>query len=872
MNTHEPPLTLAHPQLLAALSGLPMAALLVDRSGTIIFANAPLLALFGYAADALNYQSVELLLPEAMRETHAMQREAKASHFRTHAMGSGLLIVGRHSDGSEIPLEVRLQTNASEFGLVTVAFVSDLRQQFANHREVERLNRTLRLVHECSAITVRARNEDNLLSGIRQCLSKIGLYQRTWIGLLPFDGGCFKVAVGTLHGRDDDVRDGMTEVELVARRAIAVRTPILLSPCELQKEVPGWCAVEPGGTAPSLMALPLMALDTIYGCLCVMSNSETPFLANEVELLQELADDLAFGLEALASREARRSVESRLRLLERAVEASPSAVIITDALNDAHPILYVNPAFERMTGYSASEALGGSGRLLLRDDLEQDALEDIRSALRGRYEAKGLLRNYRKDGALFWNELTVAPVRDENGVMTHVVSVMNDVTARKVQEEQIEQHMLFDALTGLPNRASLFVQIGRAADSAQKGRYALGVVLIALDRFSLVNDAYGHDAGDDLLIAVGSRLVGMVRARDTVARLGGDEFVVLLPKLGADEALSVVEKIRAGLGMPFSLDCGEVVIGASIGVSFAPRDGDDAQTLIRNAEVAMQGAKTGGWNAVRFYAEDMNRRTGERLAMEFDLRRALDRGEFEIFYQPIIDIETGRIVEAEALLRWNRPQHGMVAPDSFIPLAETSGLIVPIGKWVLEQACRQNVLWQGAGLPPIRVGVNLSARQFREPEFETMVAEVLAASGLAGCNLVLEVTESLLMTHIENVSETLRHLKQLGVHISLDDFGTGYSSLSYLKRLPLDTLKIDRSFVRDIGSDPNDAVIATTIVSMARTMHLKVIAEGVETGEQLGHLRANGCEQVQGYLFSPPVPAAQFEKLLIDRASPDVLS
>ena len=862
MSTSESAVTVAHPQLAAALAGAPIAALLVDASGTIIYANPPLLALFGYAEEALLFKTLEILLPEDERAAHAAQRTGRPHHYRTHAMASGLRIVGRHCDGSEIPLDIKLQTNESECGRVTVAFINDRRLDQEKHLELERLNRTLRLVHDCNEILVRARSEDELLTGITHCMATVGRYSQVWVGLLPLDDGRFRTSVCAGCQPECGKCGGLSGGENIAQRVIDSGVPLLLQADERFALAPLLCPVLAGDSLPPMIALPLLTAEAAHGCLCVASNADAPFSPNEISLLQELADDLAFGLDALHGRSLRRSAEARLRLLERAVEASANAIIITDALDSEHPILYVNPAFSRMTGYPSSEAIGRSGRFLVGNDRAQEALDEIRAALRGGYEAQGLLRNYRKDHSLFWNELTVAPVRDEAGVVTHFVSVMNDFTARKAQEEQIERHALFDPLTGLPNRFSLFERIDRAAASAARDGHAIGVVLIALDRFSLVNDAYGHDAGDALLRAVGARLLSTLRARDTVARLGGDEFVVLLSKLEPDDAIAVVDKISAALGRPFELACGEVVVSASIGVSFAPRDGNDAQSLIRNAEVAMQGAKTGGWNAVRFYAEDMNRRTGERLAMEFDLRRALDKNEFEIHYQPIIDIESGRIVEAEALLRWNRPQHGLVAPDSFIPLAEATGLIVPIGKWVLHEACRQNARWRAAGLPAISIAVNLSARQFHEPGLETLVATALLRHGLAGSDLVLEVTESLLMTNIEAASETLLRLKELGVPISLDDFGTGYSSLSYLKRLPLDTLKIDRSFVRDISTDPNDAAIATTIISMARTMQMGVIAEGVESTEQLAHLRANGCQRAQGYLFSRPLPAEQFKKLL----------
>lgn len=862
MNAHDQTNSAAPPQLGLALSGAPFAALVVDGSGAIVFANELLLALFGYTAEAVLFKPIEMLLTEGARAAHVAQRQAKSNHDRSYAMGRDLNIIGRHSDGGAVPIEVKLQCIDGEHGRVTVAFVCDRRPEQAAQRELERLNRALRLVHQCNGILVRARSEDELVSGIVQCVATVGGYRLVWAGLQLPEGGGFGNSVHAGSGAEIARSAGLGGVETLAHRAVKAGVPILVQPYQRDELAALVSTPLPGEARPTLIALPLFAAQALLGCICVASDDDSAFLPHEIELLQELADDLAYGLEALRSRSLRSSAEGRLRLLERAVQASANAIIITDALDGAHPVLYVNPAFERITGYTASEVLGRNGRFLVGDDLEQEGLNTVRAALRGRVEARALLRNYRKDGSLFWNELTLAPVRDDTGLVTHFVSLMTDVTARKLQEEQIERHALYDALTGLPNRHSLFGRIDQLVTTPPAIGQVVGVLLIGLDRFSMVNDAFGHDAGDALLRAVGTRLLGALHPSDMVARLGGDEFVVLLSKLVSEDVIGVTERIRVALTRPFALSCGDVIVSASIGVSMSPRDGCDAQMLIRNAEVAMQGAKTGAPNSVRFYSEDMNRRTGERLAMEFDLRRALERGEFEIHYQPIIDVESGRIVEAEALLRWNRPDHGLVAPDRFIPLAESSGLIVPIGKWVLFEACRQSASWRAGGLAPIRVGVNLSERQFRESGLEFAVAQALAESGLAGVDLVLEVTESLLMTNIEAASDTLLRLKQLGVHISLDDFGTGYSSLAYLKRLPLDTLKIDRSFVRDIGTDANDAAIATTIISMARTMHLGVVAEGVEKPEQLARLRANGCQRAQGYLFSRPVPAMEFEQLL----------
>ncbi|MBS1197611.1 MAG: putative signaling protein [Proteobacteria bacterium] len=865
MNDRALSFQLQHPAMAEALAAAPLAVMVVDEEGKISYTNQELQTLFGYSSEELLAQPLEILLPEGKHSTHFEHRQIKPDQLHLPAMSVQHVMVGRHQDGAAIPLDIRLQRVDGDHGRATAAYITDRRLDQARQFEIERLNRTLRLVHDCNEILVRARSENELLSGIVHRMAELGAYPLVWVGLLSAgEPESFSVSMCAKPCQDCLDCSLIEPEDGIARQAVRAGQPVFFRDAAYRLDCPEHFPFSLNAETLAFVALPLLANGGALGCLCVGSKANDPFSPPEIELLQELTDDLAFGLDALRTRAVHERSEARLRLLERAVAYSANAIIITDANHDSnHPILYVNPAFERLTGHSAAEVIGRNSRFLLGNETGQSGLIEIRAALREKREGHALLKGFRKDGGAFWHELTVTPVPDDKGVVTHFVSVMNDVTTRKLQEEQIAHYAHYDALTGLPNRQLLFERIQSAASDAATRGCSLGVLLIALNRFALVNDAYGHDIGDAVLRELGKRLLATIRPRDSVARLGGDEFIVLLNDLPPDfDALPVIEKIHASISQSFELPCGEVVISASIGASFCPRDGSDAESLIRNAEVAAQGAKSDGLNAIRYYSEDMNRRTGERLEMEFGLRRALANQEFEVFYQPIIDLSSGRVVEVEALIRWHRPGHGMVPPIKFIPLAEDTGLIVPIGNWVLNEACRQNAAWRTAGLAPITVGVNLSARQFRESTLETVVAEALAASGLPGSALVLEVTESMLMTHIDASADTLRNLKELGVHLSLDDFGTGYSSLAYLKRLPLDTLKIDRSFVNDITTDANDAAITLTVISMARAMNLDVIAEGVETESQLDYLNNNGCQRVQGYFFSPPVRASELTVML----------
>ena len=563
----------------------------------------------------------------------------------------------------------------------------------------------------------------------------------------------------------------------------------------------------------------------------------------------------------------RKQAEEQLRLWGRAIEASVNAITITDATLPDQPYVYVNPAFEHMTGYSAAEARGQNGRFLQGGDSDQPDLEQIRLALREQREGKAVLRNYRKDGSMFWNELIVAPVKGEGGRVTHYIGIQNDITERKQYEEQLAYQASHDALTRLPNRNLAQDRLAQGIIFAQRNQRLLALMFIDLDNFKFINDSLGHETGDQLLQIVASRLGDSIRAGDTVARLGGDEFLVILTDVGREEDISqVAHKILTTVAEQVSVGKHDLLVTCSIGVSIYPRDGENPQTLLKNADAAMYRAKEQGRNGIQYYTAEMNTRAFQRLMLENGLRSALESQEFELHYQPQVSLHSGKIVGMEALLRWHHPELGMISPASFIPLAEDTGLIVPIGEWVLHTACRQIKAWQDAGLPPLRVAVNLSARQLRQ-NIPALVGKALTETGLKPEYLELEITESVAMQHAEASVQTFVTLREMGVRLSIDDFGTGYSSLSYLKRFPINKLKLDQSFVRDIISDPDDAAISETIIALAHSLKLEVIAEGVETESQLNFLQRRDCDAIQGYYFSRPIPAAEVERMLREERS-----
>jgi diguanylate cyclase (GGDEF)-like protein len=456
-----------------------------------------------------------------------------------------------------------------------------------------------------------------------------------------------------------------------------------------------------------------------------------------------------------------------------------------------------------------------------------------------------------------------APLFDEAGRTRGAIGASLDITERKRAEEQVRTLAYHDALTTLPNRLLFQDRLSQAVAQTRRQRGGLAVLFLDLDRFKVINDSLGHTVGDRLIREVAQRLRGAVREEDTVARLGGDEFTLLLPDVAkAVPAARVARKVLDVVKAPYVLDGRELYVTASMGISLFPDDGQDAETLVKNADTAMYRAKEQGRDGYQLYTPAMNATALERLNLESGLRKALANDQLVLYYQPIFDIFRGRVHGLEAVLRWRHPELGMVAPAEFVPLAEVTGLLGPIGAWVMRTAAAQARAWQRAGHEDLTVAVNLSARQFQEPDLVAQVTEALEASGLEPRRLELEITESNAMQNAQQAIHTLRELKSLGVRLSIDDFGTGYSSLSLLKQFPIDTLKIDQSFIRDITTDPDDAAIATAVIALAHTLKLKVVAEGVETREQLDFLAARGCDRTQGYYLSPPVPAERVMALL----------
>jgi len=555
---------------------------------------------------------------------------------------------------------------------------------------------------------------------------------------------------------------------------------------------------------------------------------------------------------------ARVEAEKTMRLQARIFEHSEESILITDA---QRRILSVNPAFTEITGYEEAEAFGRDPAFLRSERHPEDFYEAVWRHVEREGSWHGEVWTRRKSGEDFPSWASISLVRNREGQISNYFSIFTDITERKRAEERIHYLAYYDGLTDLPNRALLYKLIDQALVEARRNRLHGAILFVDLNRFKPINDTLGHAVGDALLRQAAERLREAVRNEDVVARLGSDEFVVALFDIARREHAAIVaQKLLAALDPPFWIEGHELKLGAAIGISVYPRDGFDTETLLRMADIAMYRAKQDE-EGYAFYSHEMNQRALDRLKIESGLRHGIENDELLLHYQPKVDIASGRIVGAEALVRWRHPERGMVPPGEFIPIAEESGLVVRLSAWVLEAALRQAREWRAAGLPAIRIAVNLSARDF-SPTLAERIGALLASHDVPPEWLELEITEGMLTHSSDEVIAMMDAIAACGIALSLDDFGTGYSSLSYLKRFPIDTLKIDQSFVRGIPDDGNDCAIAGAIVSMAQRLGHRVIAEGVETAAQLQFLGSLGCQEIQGYYFSPPVPPEKFEAML----------
>jgi diguanylate cyclase (GGDEF)-like protein/PAS domain S-box-containing protein len=629
------------------------------------------------------------------------------------------------------------------------------------------------------------------------------------------------------------------------------------------------CSVLQGpGTSPEVVQAMSEALDAgrpFHGELLNYRKDGTPFW-NELSVTPVFDErgELSQFVGVQRDVTARRQAQAQSMLAAQVFEQSGEGFIITDA---EFRIVKVNRAFSAISGYGEAEALGRDLRQL-KSGLHDHAFY---RALWSKLEQSGLWQgeiwNRRRDGTEFAQWLSMSRVCDEQGQTTHHIASFSDITQRKQAEENIRRLAHYDLLTGLPNRALLSDRATLALQMAQRRNEPMALMFIDLDHFKNVNDSLGHRVGDLLLVALAERLRGALRDQDTVSRVGGDEFVLILPATDANGAAHVAQKVLRAALQPYQIEQHELTITPSIGIALYPFDGQDFDALAKCADAAMYRAKQDGRNTYCFYTAEMQALSTRTLVLENALRRALERHELQLVYQPQRAMASEQVIGVEALLRWHHPELGWVSPAEFIPVAESSGLITVIGEWVLRTAIQQLRVWIDRGLPPMTMAVNLSAVQFRQPTFPDQVCRILQDAGVAPWSLELELTESVASDDPLGAITVMDRLHALGVRLSIDDFGTGYSSLSYLKRFKVCKLKIDQSFVHGVPEDAEDQAIVAAIVSMARSLGMRTIAEGVETAAQMEFLRARGCDEVQGYLFGRPLPADELEAFVRARGA-----
>jgi diguanylate cyclase (GGDEF)-like protein/PAS domain S-box-containing protein len=843
------------------------AIILIDADGNVLFFNSAAERIFGYsAAEIMGNCLHDMIVPKRYLGAYAEGFAKFRDSGEGAAVGRTTELVAVRRDGSEFPVEISLSGVQVGKHWQAVGIVRDITERKRAEAVLQGLNRALRMVSRCNEVLIRATDEATLLHDMCRTIVELGLHSFAWVGYAEHDEAK-SIRPVARFGRDDGYLDsaaiswaenerGMGPTGTAIRTGIAqinqnFATNPLMAPWREEALKRGFAAS---------VALPLTGNAGCFGALTIYARAADAFDEEEIALLSELASDLAFGIVALQVRQERDQAQKDLQLAAKVFEEANEGIVITDA---EQRILAVNRSFTTITGFEGKDVLGQSPRIMKSDRHDRSFFDNMWASIGQTGHWMGEIWDRRKSGEVFPALQSISAVRDADGNLTNYLSIFADITHIKQSEERIRYLTQHDALTGLANRNLLTDRLEQAIVPAGRSGRNVAVVLIDIDRFKMINDSLGHAAGDTLLNVLAQRLSAFIRPGDSVARPGGGEFTLVLADIASENDVAVLtQKIAEIVATPISVNGQEIIVTASLGVAMFPKDGDTAGVLLKNADAAMYRAKELGRNGVQFYAPEMNSRMLERLELESALRHAIERQEFVLHFQPQVELTHGQIVGAEGLIRWQHPAKGLVAPAAFIGLAEETGLIVDIGQWVIESACRQIKAWHDAGFSDISVSINLAARQFQQENLVELIARTLKQNGVQPKYLELEITESAAMQDPERSIRILRELKRIGVHIALDDFGTGYSSLNYIKRFPIDSLKIDQSFVRDITSAPEDAAIATSVISLAHSLKHIVIAEGVETESQLAILRRHGCDRMQGYLFSRPVEADEFTRQL----------
>ena len=843
----------------AALDGI----VTIDHEGRLTEFNPAAERIFGYRrADVLGRKMADLIIPPGQRESYNRRLQKFLSGER-HALERRLELHALHASGRSFPLELTITSMKMPGRRQATGFMRDIteRKQAEQYireayENLTRQNTVLEYISQRQPLTY-------ILDALALSIEKQYPEMRCSVLLLDDHGQRLRFcSAPSLPAFFKQVVDGWSVSDATSACASSAFHAKRTLVADLRQRSHGITAdLARRLDAAACWSEPIMSHDKrVLGTFAIYHRTARLPEHNELTLLDESARLAGIAIERLHA-------ERDLKIAAHAFEVNQGMMVM-----DANFIvLRVNRAYTTITGYRAEEVVGGRPLLFNYGQQDEKFYEEIWQALQRDRNWQGELWGRRKNGDTYMQALHISAVSNDAGEVSNYVASFDDITRHMQAELQIRRLAHYDPLTQLPNRLLLIDRLGQAVASATRNKRCGAVFMIDLDNFKTLNDTRGHSVGDLLLIEVAKRLLECVRGEDTIARLGGDEFVVILEDLGEVESVAstnaehIGEKIITALSVPYQLQSQAYHTTPSIGVSLFSAGEENLEELIKRADSAMYQAKKAGRNTLRFYDPQIQAALEARSALEDELRIAVAKDELRLYYQMQVD-DKRRVVGAEVLLRWQHPQHGLVLPAQFIPLAEETGLIVPIGFWVLERACAQLKLWAGNAMTQhLQLAVNVSARQFCLPDFALQVQRIVEQAAINPALLKLELTESMVLDNVEGVIATMSALKPLGINFSIDDFGTGQSSLAYLKKLPLDQLKIDRSFVRDITSDPNDAVIVRTIIGMAINLGLEVIAEGVETEQQLAFLQENGCLAYQGYLFSKPMPVHEFEHLVVVR-------
>jgi diguanylate cyclase (GGDEF)-like protein/PAS domain S-box-containing protein len=838
-------------RLRATLSALPEVSFLLDAEGRYLDAWGPD-EKFATAREGLLGHSVdEHLEPAQAARVRATIDQALRSGQPARMDIELNTLSGRRS------FEGRAAAVAGQDLVVWISW--DVTERLATEQRVKVLSRLYSFLSQVNQAVVQTRSEAELYERIGRSAISHGDFRAAWV---------MRADTGEGHGRtthpagDPDLLGHIEQAQLEPQGAQPAKQV-------LQSGQTCWSRGglrTPEGRQLDLVALPLCCNGRCDAALVLAHEHLDPDDPDERQLFAEIAGDLAFAREQFARDEALQKSLARTRLHAAALESTQDAVMVTD---ERSVIVSVNRAFTEITGYAEAEVTGRIPRFLESDRHDPAFYEQMWRDLVTQGRWRGEMWNRRKNGEVFAQWMSVSAVCDGQGQPHHYVAVFTDTTAHKLAEERLHHMAHYDPLTKLPNRPMVLSRLEHGLAAAERLGLQVAVLFIDLDNFKTVNDSLGHEAGDQLLLAVAERLSHRTRREDTLGRLGGDEFVLVMEHLhDARDASLVAQELLQLLAEPFRIGETALYVQASIGISLYPNDGATVGELVRDADAAMYQAKRAGRNTYRFYTEALTAAAQSRLALDTRLRRALERQEFQLWYQPLYRLPDRQLIGLEALVRLHQPDLPPIAPSTFIPLLEETGQIIALGEWVTHEACRQGRAWLDAGLDFGRLAINLSPVEVRRGGADERLRAALAASGMPAHRLELEITESGLMEQGEHAEAFLRSLDAQGVQLAIDDFGTGYSSLAYLKRFPVGKLKIDRSFVNDLTSDPNDAQLVQTMVTLGRSLGLSVLAEGVESPEQLAYLSRLGCEAAQGFLFGAPRPAAEVPIWLPRSAGP----